>query len=141
MKCSEKERDTCNVEKMGCEGCYYEKDKIEIGDYVRTKSGFIGKVIARHGGYGLHYELDVKKEIQHNFMNGITHKDNIAKHSKNIIDLIEKDDWINGQHVQEVKAKNKYVMVGNGIDGFQVWEENIRSIVTKEQFKNIEYKV
>jgi len=27
MKCSEKERDTCNVEKMGCEGCYYEKEK------------------------------------------------------------------------------------------------------------------
>ena len=28
MTCTEKERDTCQVEKMGCEGCaYYEEDK------------------------------------------------------------------------------------------------------------------
>ncbi len=23
MECTEQERETCNVEKMGCEGCYY----------------------------------------------------------------------------------------------------------------------
>ena len=27
MKCTDKERQTCNVEKMGCEGCYYNEDK------------------------------------------------------------------------------------------------------------------
>lgn len=27
MKCTDKERETCNVEKMGCEGCYYNEDK------------------------------------------------------------------------------------------------------------------
>lgn len=26
MKCTDKERETCNVEKMGCEGCYYNED-------------------------------------------------------------------------------------------------------------------
>ena len=26
MKCTDKERQTCNVEKMGCEGCYYNED-------------------------------------------------------------------------------------------------------------------
>ncbi len=62
--------------------------EIEVGDFVRTKSGFIGKVIARHGGYGLYYELNIKKEIQNNMMNGIVHEDNIVKHSKHIIDLI-----------------------------------------------------
>ena len=29
MFCTDKERDTCNVEKMGCEGCYYNTDKEE----------------------------------------------------------------------------------------------------------------
>ena len=62
---------------------------IKKGDYVRTKSGFIGKVIGRHGGYGLHYELDVNKEIQENLMNGIVREDNITKHSFNLIDLLE----------------------------------------------------
>lgn len=26
-------------------------DKIEIGDFVRTETGYIGKIIARNGGY------------------------------------------------------------------------------------------
>ena len=25
MKCTEKEQNTCNVEKMGCDGCYYQE--------------------------------------------------------------------------------------------------------------------
>ena len=67
---------------------------IKVEDYVRTKSGFIGKVIGRHGGYGLHYELDVNKEIQENLMNGIVREDNITKHSFNLIDLIEVEDIV-----------------------------------------------
>lgn len=26
MKCTDKEQATCNVEKMGCDGCYYKED-------------------------------------------------------------------------------------------------------------------
>lgn len=29
MTCKEKDRDTCNVEKMGCEGCFYNKTSNE----------------------------------------------------------------------------------------------------------------
>ena len=29
MKCTSKEQDTCNVEKMGCEGCFYNKTSNE----------------------------------------------------------------------------------------------------------------
>ena len=29
MNCTEKEQETCQVEKRGCEGCYYNKDEIE----------------------------------------------------------------------------------------------------------------
>lgn len=25
-KCTDKEQETCNVEKMGCEGCYYKEE-------------------------------------------------------------------------------------------------------------------
>ena len=27
MKCTEKEQETCNVEKRGCENCYYNKER------------------------------------------------------------------------------------------------------------------
>lgn len=29
MKCTDKERETCNVEKMGCDGCYYNEKPIK----------------------------------------------------------------------------------------------------------------
>ena len=40
MICTENERDTCNVEKMGCKGCFYEgitKEEIEAVDRVHTQ--------------------------------------------------------------------------------------------------------
>jgi hypothetical protein len=116
---------------------------IKIGEYVRTKSGFIGKVIGRHGGYGLHYELDVNKEIQENFMNSIVHEDNIVKHSKNIIDLIEVRDIVEYQvnflsklKIGRVKSyrnarSNKEYL---GVEGFDITKIYIKSILTHEQY-------
>lgn len=62
----------------------------------------------------------------------------IVKHSKNIIDLIEVDDYVNGSRVDSIE------------DGFITTEfcENlsvtrleyeIKSLVTKEQFSSVEY--
>nr|DAQ49115.1 MAG TPA: hypothetical protein [Caudoviricetes sp.] len=123
--------------------------KIEIGEYVRTKSGFVGKVIGRHGGYGLHYELDVDKEIQKGFMNGIVHEDNIVKHSKNIIDLIECGDYVNGELVtgfgyedvngekeKSILVEGKYTKVS-----FALLEWDIKTILTKEQMEANQYVV
>lgn len=112
---------------------------IKIGEYVRTKSGFIGKVIGRHGGYGLHYELDVNKEIQENFMNSIVHEDNIVKHSKNIIDLIEVGDYVNGKYVKEINQykDGKSIIALIGI----IDEKNIKTILTHEQYNANCYKI
>lgn len=104
-------------------------EEIEVGEYVRTKNGKLDKVI--NNEYCMRQYIECES--------GLYKKDNLVKHNKNIIELIEKNDWVNGQHVKEVK--NGYVMVGNGIDGFQVWEEDIRTIVTKEQFKFVEYEI
>ena len=42
MICSEKERESCNVEKLGCNGCYYNKpSKEEIGEYKETLKDLI----------------------------------------------------------------------------------------------------
>lgn len=40
MICTENERDTCNVEKMGCNGCFYEgitEEEKEAADRVHTQ--------------------------------------------------------------------------------------------------------
>lgn len=109
-------------------------EKIEVGEYVRTENGSIGKFkkYDKEGVYQ-YFQMMSKGTLY------TIPTNSIVKHSKNIIELIEECDWVNGQHVKEVK--NGYVMVGNGIDGFQIWEEDIRTIVTKEQFKSVEYEV
>ena len=119
---------------------------IKIGEYVRTKSGFIGKVIGRHGGYGLHYELDVNKEIQENFMNSIVHEDNIVKHSKNIIDLIEVGDYVNGYRIDNI-INGVLVNRAVGIDRSGAltpivqYEQDIKTILTKERYMQNCYTV
>lgn len=46
MRCTDKDRDSCRVEKRGCEGCYYASDRIltedvtENGDNDGDKSIF-----------------------------------------------------------------------------------------------------
>lgn len=123
---------------------------IQIGEYVRTKSGFIGKIIGKHGGYGLYYELDVKKELQDNKINGIVYEDNIVKHSKNIIDLIEVGDYVNGDEIITIYG---YDEDGNDKDELGICEVDddyayykcleeidIKTILTHEQYEQNCYR-
>lgn len=76
---------------------------------------------------------------------------NNVKHSKNIIDLIEVGDYVNGQEVVTVYG---YDEDGNDRDdkgiievdddyayGVYLEDINIVSIVTKEQFASMEYRL
>lgn len=102
--------------------------KIEVGEYVRTKKGKIFKY-----GKGRAY---------------LGKNNNIVKHSKNIINLIEVGDYVNGYRVINV-INGEYCPSGKCVDidsnmqseECTFWEEDIKSIVTKEQFKQIEYKI
>lgn len=53
--------------------------EIEIGEYVRTHLGTIGKIIG--------FDRDIEKYITDNFK--AFYEVSVYKHSKNIIDLIE----------------------------------------------------
>lgn len=134
--------------------------KIKVGESVRTKSGFIGKVIAMHSGYALYYELNIKKEIQNNMMNGIVYEDNIVKHSKQLIDLIETGDIVECFVEEDVDGEDtiKYEVAGTGVtdlSGNKTNEigicgesgvelipfDNVRSILTHEQFERNCYRL
>lgn len=134
MKCTGKEWDTCRVEKMGCTGCYY--DEIEVDEYIRTEKGYIFKV-------------DNQKKV----LKGINFLDvqygKIKKHSKNIIDLIEFGDYVNGELVTDKlqtpcrigEQGKKFVFTKNMNIGEGYFQEDIKSIVTRELFKKTQYKV
>lgn len=99
--------------------------ELEIGMYVRTLRGKIWIIISKQAISG--------------------HKKDILKASYNIIDLIEVGDYVNGIKVTSVnKTVEGNVLIGLGdMFGFSKFDNDyqIKSIVTKEQYESVEYKV
>lgn len=124
--------------------------KIEVGMYVRTLKG-IAKIVGR--------EL---KPDNYYFQCWITDRylcicddteylcdSDILKASHNIIDLIEVGDYVNGYKVINVGVEelgHTYLSLDMNEDIHWLEseienEEQIKSIVTKEQFESMSYKV
>ena len=114
--------------------------EIEIGEYVRTYFGEIGKCIDKSFESCV---IDFNKEDYEEFFED-EFEEEIKEHSKNIIDLIEEGDYVNGLEVYEGKVASgaKKLLVKNHIiNGMALEVINIKTIVTKEQFKSVEYKI
>ena len=107
--------------------------------YVRTKDGIIDKIL----------------KLNKSYVKGVSQKDelyaydidNIVKASYNIIDILEKGDYVNGYLVTYV-----YKPDGNEVFRIEIERDTlkghiidkssqIKSIVTKEQMEKMEYKV
>ena len=64
----------------------------------------------------------------------------ISKASNNIIDLIEIGDYVNGYKVNRIEEN--YVVINEIWTGRELLKnEDIKSILTKEQFESMSYKV
>ena len=111
---------------------------IEVNEYVRTKDG-ISKVIENVDKYV------TEKQICVDFISGMYHqvisKHNVAKHSKQLIDLIEVGDIVNGYRVENVINEGpcpsgKCVDIDSSKDSSEctLWEEDIQTILTKESY-------
>lgn len=108
---------------------------MKVGDYVRTDKGNISKikwisqqVINSKETKAGTFHLE-NGEIVHMYYGGT------IKSSPNIIDLIEVGDYINGRKVFNPNGYRwLYEDTGDEI-------EDIKTIVTKEQFSQMEYKL
>ena len=117
--------------------------ELKEGMYVRTKDGFIDKVINDYKGCCDSPNCNCKHvSCEHNYYD----EENIIKVSDNLIDLIEVGDYVNGYRV--------YSGGENHFDYILTWDEesdyymkielpsiDIKSIVTKEQFASVKYEV
>lgn len=119
-------------------------EKIEVGEYVRTKHFGINKI---KGFYSdVYYDYIMVDD-------DLIKREDIIKSSSNIIDLIQENDYVNGCRVELSKYNELYIgYVYCGGLGQRTTEayatfikdmkvEDIDSIVTKEQFTEMEYKV
>ena len=116
--------------------------KLEVGMYVRKKNGRIGRIkeIDERDNVQLWYLLDIKNS---NFDVKCEGK-HIKKASHNIIDLIEVGDYVNGEKVTPTMIKMRDEQGVFGLPNYYrtfIEEIPIKSIVTKEQFEQMQYKV
>lgn len=111
-------------------------EEIKVGEYIRTRHGKIGKVIDITNITGQKREKYLIKwnKAEVYYITGVT----ITKHSKNIIDLIEVGDYVNGKYVYKITPGCIYFKGHAPENKHSIW---IKTIVTKEQFKSIEYEV
>lgn len=108
--------------------------EIEVNDYVRTDKGYIFKIDEEKKNLQMLKFLDVEYG-------------NIVKHSKNIIDLIECGDYVNGMKVckiNEPSLVNDYKRIvycneNEGLYGGIFINDEIKSILTHKQFSSLEY--
>ena len=110
---------------------------IKIGEYIRTPYGKIGKItdIPKYNPYfDDGFILDNKHFIEcgRNAMKKL-------ESTPNIIELVQVGDYVNGEKVINIIKKHRYLEVSD--EEVIIDEENIKSIVTKEQFKSMEYEV
>ncbi len=115
--------------------------KLEVGMYIRTNYGKIDKIL----------------KLNESYVKGVSQKDEfyaydiekIVKASYNIIDILEVGDYVNGYKVSAIYNPNGdeivnitlimeygYETINTYIDDY-----SINSIVTKEQFEQMAYKV
>lgn len=116
------------------------KDKLEPNMYVRLVNDVEDIVVINK--IANVFETTILTENDGSIYQGEYTKENVVKASYDIIDLIEVGDYVNGYYVEDVFKT--FVNVAVGSNYFQsptIYENEIKSIVTKEQFESISYKV
>lgn len=125
--------------------------KLEVGMYIRTKKG-IAKIIKIFANDdepydNVNYETDTYLEIYYDSQ--YVSEDDVLKADYNIINILEERDYVNGQEIYYDEELNLlYVQSFDANGEFyqesitkQSFIDNIKSIVTHEQMKQMEYKV
>ena len=109
--------------------------ELKEGRHIRTKDGFIDKVINDYKGCCNSPNCNCKHvSCEHNYYD----EENIIKVSDNLIGLIEAGDYVNGYKVIYVYP----ILIK--VDSTDIWvihSRDIKSIVTKEMFNSVKDEV
>jgi hypothetical protein len=122
---------------------------IEVNEYVRTKDGIIDKAIIEYNGKCNNSNCSEKHiSCKYNYYN----EKDIVKHSKQLIDLIEVGDYVNGHLIVKIRidpfTKKKQLFTEYWEYNWQgdgtlvvFYDEDIQMILTKESYMANCYKV
>lgn len=121
--------------------------KLEVGQFVRTKDGKIGKYFGEKAYEPNKIAIWTNTTEEGIKVTPVIDKNTIVKASYNIIDILEEGDYVNGYLVTDV-----YKPDGNEVFRIEIERDTlkghiidkssqIKSIVTHEQMEQMEYKV
>ncbi len=130
--------------------------KLEVGQFVRTKSGYICKIININD----YREPNMKYGVEANYLRDVMFigEDDVVKASYNIIDILEEGDYANGYYVSKIwekdeithyvnetpiKRKEREIVIqAPSYGGIEILKnKNIKSVITHEQMERMAYKV
>lgn len=115
---------------------------INAGEYVRLRNGYIDKVIIDYKGKCNNPNCPLKHiSCEYNFYD----EDEITKHSKNIIDLIEVGDIVNQKLISNVDKVDKIHLLefedGDMYKTDILNDKFIKSILTHEKYEQNCYRL
>ena len=117
--------------------------KLEVGMYVRTNKGNIGKItvikVNEYNSNQIWLQLDDDMSKDGFFLSN----KNIKKASHNLIDLIEVGDYVNGGKVDYVSYNfvSMDISANYGFRDTTIHKSEIKSILTHELYEANCYKV
>lgn len=122
--------------------------ELKVGMYVRLVNDVEDIVVINK--IANVFETTILTENDGSIYQGEYTKENVVKASYNIIDILEVGDYVNrypvksissvGKKIYEIEIKKPNNRKGVLIEKIKN-NEDIKSIVTKEQFENMEYKI
>ena len=128
-----------------CKYCHTKTTVIQVGEYVKSTDGFIAKVEEIDEDF---IDFDSPIIIGYDGLCSYFGRDQlhfIVKHSFNIIDLIEEGDYVNGTEVgcilKDELGNITDVCYYDEVEGQTYSLGDIKSVVTHEQMKAMEYEV
>lgn len=110
--------------------------KLAEGMYVRTKYGYLARITEVNDN-SIYCDNAITRDWGEEFY--LLYSDQfkeIVKASHNIIDLLKRGDYVNGSKVNFIEEGFIYWETGNAIH-----PEYIETVLTKEQFESMAYKV
>lgn len=119
---------------------------MKIGDYVRYKYSFTNNGVIDCVGID---KITKINEFNAYYLSNMKY-DNlyitdyfVIKSNPDILKIIEPNDYVNGELIEDIEddVLLTKAITSAGIDGRYIYREDIKTIVTKEQFEKIEYKV
>ena len=123
---------------------------IEIGESVRNGSGYIHKIDSLNKLSNFYKDEEGNiRELVGETVFGADITEIITKHNKNIIKLVETGDYVDGYKILELKKAIRqndtiYICIYKDTE-HTIWrtinDNNIKSILTKEQYKANAYKI